>query len=273
MSGTGLAPDTAAAVTPRDLLVVFEVIPPRAWVAALVLVFGGAAGIALGRFTAGLLDRLGVPEFIEGTALERTARDLGTSTVAILRALITYTTLGVAVFAALSVARVDYADRFWNAVAGFIPQLLVAVVVVVVGLVVGDKVELIVEDRLKGIKLPQTGIPPTIAKYSVFYVAILVALSQLGVATLALVVLLGAYVAALIVFATVAFRALLASAAAGVYLLLHEPYGIGDEVRIGGHGGIVQEVDLFVTHVESDGEVYVIPNATVFKEGIVRLRD
>jgi small-conductance mechanosensitive channel len=43
-------------------------------------------------------------------------------------------------------------------------------------------------------------------------------------------------------------------------------------VRIDGDGGVVQEVDLFVTHVESDGEEYIIPNAKVFREGIVRVR-
>ncbi|MFB6160753.1 MAG: mechanosensitive ion channel family protein [Haloferacaceae archaeon] len=257
---------------PDELVRMATAVPVRFWLAAVVLVAGVVAALAVGRICRDLLDRLGIAGFIEGTAFDRIARDFGTSAVAILRRLVVYSVVVVAAFAALSVARVEYADRFWNGVAGFLPQLFVAFLVALAGLVVGDKVEIVVSDRLKGVKLPETGVVPTTAKYSVFYVAALIALSQLGVATLALVVLLGAYVFALVVFGAVAFKRLLASAAAGVYLLLNEPYGIGDEVRIAGHQGVVQEVDLYVTRVENDGEEYIVPNATVFSEGVVRVR-
>jgi small-conductance mechanosensitive channel len=249
-----------------------DAVPFRLWVAALVLFAGVVVAYVVGRFTAGVLRRLGVSDAIESTAFERTAREFDTSTVTIVGWLMAYLTLAVVVFAALSVAGTNYVDRFWAGVAGFLPQLFVALLVVIVGLIVGDKVELLVADRLKGVKLPQTGALPTAAKYSVFYVATLVALSQIGVETLSLVVLLAAYVIAAVVLFVVAFQRMLTSAAAGVYLLLEQPYGIGDEVRIAGNGGIVQEVDLFVTHVESDGEEYIIPNAKVFREGIVRVR-
>jgi small-conductance mechanosensitive channel len=249
-----------------------DAVPFRLWVAALVFLAGLVVAFAVGRLTAGALRRVGVPGAIEGTAFERTAREFDTSTVTIIGGLMAYLTVAVFAFAALSVVGSSYVDRFWGGVAGFLPQLFVALLVVLVGLIVGDKVELVVADRLKGVKLPQTGAIPTAAKYSVFYVATLVALSQIGVETLSLVVLLAAYVVAVVVLTVVAFHRMLTSAAAGVYLLLEQPYGIGDEVRIAGNGGIVQEVDLFVTHVESDDEEYIIPNAKVFREGIVRVR-
>jgi len=66
--------------------------------------------------------------------------------------------------------------------------------------------------------------------------------------------LLGAYALAVVLFAALATKDLVASAAAGVFLLLRQPYGIGDEVRVAGERGIVQEVDLFVTRIEADGE-------------------
>ena len=65
---------------------------------------------------------------------------------------------------------------------------------------------------------------------------------------------------------------LLSSAAAGIYLLLTEPYSIGDEVEIDGARGVVQEVDVFATTVENDGEEYVIPNRKVLREGAMRVR-
>jgi len=69
-----------------------------------------------------------------------------------------------------------------------------------------------------------------------------------------------------------ALKDVLQAGAAGIYLLLTEPYSIGDEVVIGDQSGIVQEVDILVTRIESDGEEYIIPNKRVFNTGIVRIR-
>ena len=71
----------------------------------------------------------------------------------------------------------------------------------------------------------------------------------------------------------IATKDLLMAATAGVYLLLSEPYAIGDRVEVDGNRGIVQEVDTFVTRIESDGEEYVVPNHRVFRSGIVVVRD
>jgi len=42
---------------------------------------------------------------------------------------------------------------------------------------------------------------------------------------------------------------------------------------VAGERGIVQEVDLFVTHIEADGEDHVVPNHSVFRDGIVLIRE
>ncbi|WP_267879314.1 mechanosensitive ion channel domain-containing protein [Halarchaeum acidiphilum] len=47
---------------------------------------------------------------------------------------------------------------------------------------------------------------------------------------------------------------------------------MGDRVRIGETSGIVQEMDVFVTHVEDDGIEHVVPNAHVFEYGVVKER-
>lgn len=245
---------------------------PRVWLA--LVIFG--AGILLGYLVMGitsrLLDRIGVVETIEGTSFERTTNEFGTSTARIITQLSGAFTVLIALFVAITVADLRFADLFWGAVAVFLPQLFIAVVTLVVGVVVADKVELLVSERLRGVKLPEIGLIPLVAKYSVLFVAVLIALSQIGVAVLALIVLLGAYAFALIVFTALATQDLLASGTAGVYLLLNQPYSIGDEIKVGGQRGIVQEVDLLVTRIETDGEEHIIPNRTVLKDGIVRIQ-
>jgi len=251
---------------------VVETVPIRFWFAFATVALGLILGWLTRVLACRILRRVGVPGAIEGTAFERTAREFGTSTVDILAAIAGYFVFGVAVFAAVAVAEIEYVAQFWNAVAGFLPRLFFAVIVLIVGVLLGDKVELVVSERFRGVKLPQVGILPLMAKYSVFYLAALIALGQVGVATAALIVLLAAYVFAIIFLGGLAFRHLLSAGAVGTYLLLNQPYTIGDEIRVGDVRGIVQEMDLFVTHIETDGEEYVFPNSKVFADGFVRIR-
>jgi small-conductance mechanosensitive channel len=261
---------SAAQITVPEFLVN---VPYRIWLALAVLALGLVLAYLTGVINRRLLRRAGVPEVIEGTAFERTAREFDTSTVRILAKLSSYFILAVAVIVALTVADVNYLEQFWSGVAAFLPRLFVAVIVFIVGIVVGDKAELLVAERLRGIKLPELGVLPPVVKYSIVYVAALIALGQVGVQTIALVVLLAAYAFAVVLFAAQATKDHVASAAAGVFLLLRQPYEIGDEVRVAGERGIVQEVDLFVTRIEADGEEHVVPNHSVFRDGIVLIRE
>ena len=245
----------------------------RYLLAVLVLFAGLFAGYLVGVANKRILYAAGIPSAVEGTAFERTARSLGTSTVSLVARLSSWFIYGVTILIALHVANLLNTRVFWIRFTEFIPQLFIAILTFIVGFVVADKAELVVGERLRGIKLPEVGIIPRIVKYSIVYIAALIALSQIGVATAALLILLSAYVLALIVFGAVAFKDLLASGTAGVYLLLNQPYGIGDEIKIEERSGIVQEIDVFVTHVENDREEYIIPNREVFRSGVIRLRN
>ncbi|WP_435154265.1 mechanosensitive ion channel family protein [Haladaptatus sp. DFWS20] len=245
----------------------------RIILALLILLGGGIAGYLLGRLNRRILRAAGVHEVVEGTPFERTARSLGTTTVSLIARLTSWFIYGVAILLALNTAELPLSTQlFWQIIL-FTPQLFVAALVFIVGFVVADKAELLVSERLRSVKLPEVSVIPRIVKYSIVYVSTLIALSQIGIAVLTLLVLFGAYVLAVIVFGAVAAWDLLRSSAAGIYLLLNQPYGIGDEIRVAGNQGIVQEVDMFVTHIENDGEEFILPNHLIMRKGAVRLRN
>ena len=243
------------------------------FVTAVVLI---VVGLLLGGLTAWIVRRVleafDVDEAIEGTAFERTARGIGTSTVGLLSQLCGFFVFLVAALYAFEILRFLPSRRLLEAISLLLPQVFIAVLVLIVGILLGDKAEIVVGERLRSIKLPEVTVLPRLVKFSILYVAVLIALSQLGVATAALLVLLAAYSFGLFFLGGLAFKDLLSSAAAGIYLLLTEPYSIGDEVEIDGNRGIVQEVDVFVTQIESEGEEYVVPNRKVMKEGAMRVR-
>lgn len=244
------------------------------YIVAIAIVLAGVIGGALiGRVNERLLTGLGIGDAVEGTSLERTARNFGTSSVNVLARITTWIVVLVAVVIALDFADILSMNLVGVWLAAFLPRIVLAAVALVVGIMAGDKAELLVGERLRGVKVPEISIVPRVTRISIVFVAFLVALGQLGVATGALLLLLAAYAIAIIVFSAVALRFLLASGAAGVYLLLNEPYSIGDEVSIDQHRGIVQEVDLFVTHVENDGTEYIVPNHLVMRDGVTLIRD
>lgn len=238
-----------------------------------ILVLGVVLAYWVWRWIHRLLRRANVDELVEGTPFERTVQSLGTSTISILAQLAALFVYIAAIILALNVAQLMDVQLFWARLTGYLPRIFVAILAVIVGVVAGDKAGLVVSDRLRSVKLPEAGLLPEIVKYSIFYIAALIALSQVGVATDALLILLGAYAFGLVFLSGLAFKDLLAASAAGVYLLLAEPYAIGDQVEIDGNRGIVQEVDMFVTHIESDGEEYIVPNQRVLRSSIVRIRE
>ena len=242
-------------------------------VSLVVLGVGLLAGFIVWRAARQFMEELGVPGTGEGTPFERTARSLGTSTVGIVSNLAALFVYILAITVALNIAQLVQPEAYWTRFTAFLPNLFIAIFAIIIGLIAGDKAKLVVSERLRSVKLPEAGVVPEIVKYSIFYLAVLVALGQLGVATMALLILLAAYAFGLVFLTGLALKDLLAAAAAGLYLLLTEPYSIGDEVVIGDQRGIVQEVDMFVTRVEADGKEHIIPNQQVMKEGIVRVRE
>jgi small-conductance mechanosensitive channel len=241
-------------------------------VSLLVLGLGLLVGFLVWRASRRFMTEIGVPETVEGTPFERTARSLGTSTVGIVSNLAALFVYIIAITVALNIAQLVDPEAYWTRFTAFLPNLFIAVFAIIIGIIAGDKAKLVVSERLRSVKFPEATVLPVMVKYSIFFLAVLIALSQLGVDTTALLILLAAYAFGIVFIAGLALKDLLAAGAAGLYLLLNEPYSIGDEVVIGDQRGIVQEVDMFVTRVESEDREHIIPNQQVMRNGIVRVR-
>lgn len=243
------------------------------WLAMLVLIAGVVVSYFSWRWTKRALEGVGLDETVEGTLFERTVQNFGTSTVGVVALLVAVFVYLGTVIIAISIAQLVPTTLFWSQLTSYLPRLFIAALAVIAGIVLGDKAGLMVSERLKSVKLPEVELIPETVKYSIFYIAALVALGQLAIDIDALLVLLVVYTLGLVLLSLVAFWDLLRAGAAGIYILLNQPYSIGDRVRIDGIEGIVQEVDTFTTHVESGGEEYILPNQKVMRSGVVRVRD
>ncbi|WP_457654033.1 mechanosensitive ion channel family protein [Rhodocaloribacter sp.] len=120
--------------------------------------------------------------------------------------------------------------------------------------------------------LGRTDMDPTLVKFFsnmagwlVMIFAVLASLELFGIKTTSFIAVLGA--AGLAV--GLAFQGTLSNFAAGVLLLLFRPFKVGDVVTAAGRTGLVHEIDLFVTKLDTpDNRRLVIPNSKVVGDTI-----
>lgn len=97
-------------------------------------------------------------------------------------------------------------------------------------------------------------------------IVLMMALSQLGVEVLPL--LAGIGVAGFII--GFAFQDSLGNLAAGLMILLNDPYKNGDYVEAGGHGGTIREMNLMATTMTTpDNRKIIIPNSKIWGTPII----
>ncbi|MBF0388239.1 MAG: mechanosensitive ion channel [Candidatus Omnitrophica bacterium] len=101
--------------------------------------------------------------------------------------------------------------------------------------------------------------------YALWIMVAIAALNKLGVETTSFVALVGA--AGLAV--GLALQGALSNFAAGVMVLIFQPFGIGDEIEAGGTVGVVKEIQMFNTVFHTaDGRMVIVPNAKITADKI-----
>jgi len=102
----------------------------------------------------------------------------------------------------------------------------------------------------------------------VFVIGVVVALSMLGINIGPLVAGIGA-IGFIVGFA---LQGTLGNFAAGLMILLHRPYDVGDVVQTAGVTGIVQSMNLNTTTIKTfDNQVVVVPNGSIWGNNIVNV--
>lgn len=109
-----------------------------------------------------------------------------------------------------------------------------------------------------------------VTKVLVLIVTALAVLNQFGIQTTSLVALMGAAGLAI----GLAWQGTLADIASGVMLLVMRPFNVGDSVDIAGESGVVQEIGLVVTKINTfDNVAIVMPNSNVWGNNIKNMSE
>lgn len=112
----------------------------------------------------------------------------------------------------------------------------------------------------------------TLASFStnIVYYALLIfvciaALNKVGIETTSFVALIGAAGLAI----GLALQGSLANFAAGVMIILFQPFKVGDSIEAGGAAGVVREIQIFSTILQgADQKTIIIPNSKITADKI-----
>ncbi len=162
----------------------------------------------------------------------------------------------------------DILNKAWVYFLQYGLAFLYAVLIFIIGKWAAHMISKIAAAAMHKAKLNTTltSFLKNIVYYVLFIFVCIAALNKIGIETTPFVALIGA--AGLAV--GLALQGSLANFAAGVMLILMQPFKVGDEIEAGGAAGIVHEIQIFSTILKTnDNKTIIVPNAKVTSDKIV----
>lgn len=143
-------------------------------------------------------------------------------------------------------------------------QVIGALVILILGWVASNWFSRRVEKLTRRSERIDNTLGPVFVKTTrifVLVITVLVVLNQFGIETASIIAVLGTIGLAI----GLALQGTLSNIASGIMLLVLRPFEVGDTVDIGGTQGIVEEIGLFVTEMNSfDNIAITMPNSKVW---------
>ena len=159
---------------------------PNLVIAIVIFIVGWLIGVGLGRVVAQIVNSLRVDQALRSTGLEGLLSRAGYELSAgkFLGFLVEWFFIIVFLVAALDVLHLTTVNLFISdVVLGYLPQVIVAVLILFVAAIVATAAERIVAGAAKAASLHAANFLGKVARYAIWIFAILAALAQLNVAT------------------------------------------------------------------------------------------
>lgn len=152
---------------------------------------------------------------------------------------------------------------------GFVANVVVFLIILLVGRIVVSVIKRVIHSALvksgRVSEMLQKFLVDVAGKV-VWVVVLMIALGQLGIDMAPLIAGLGVF-GFVIGFA---FQESLGNLAAGLMILINQPFNVGDFVEAAGHSGVVRELNLMSTTMTTgDNKKITIPNRAVWGASIV----
>lgn len=154
----------------------------------------------------------------------------------------------------------------FNQIIIFVPKLILAILIVIIGFMVADFFGNVFEEGAR--KMLREDIMAKFSgglmKYSVSMIAIIIALSLLGLDINALLIFFSALLAVVVIVFSLGLKDLIPNFTAGIHL--KNTLRIGDKIKVGSYHGVVERIDPFSVVLRVNKKNIIIPNSKLVKE-------
>ncbi len=255
-----------------QLITQFALILPRLLAAIIVFFIGWIAA----KTVANVIGKILIKSGIDGIAAKLNDIDIvqkfniKVELSRIVAKLLYYIILLVFMIAATDILAMPAISQLVSDIINYVPQLISAAIVLMLGVMLGDFIKSIVLTTCKSLGIPSGNIIANVVFYFIFLNAIVSALSQAKIDTgfikNNLTVLLGAIAGAFALGYGLASRDLMSSFLASFYH--RDRYDIGDIITIDGVTGEIVELDNAAITLQTDGKRVVIPSSKLHTEKV-----
>lgn len=174
----------------------------------------------------------------------------------------------------------------YNYLSDILIKLVVAIAIILLGLVFGRFIgnltkrllhELEINRVLSeqaNVNIPLEEFVSSLVKYLVYLIAVITALSQIGLAGTIFYILVGLILATLLAFIILAVKDFIPNAISGFFLHKKNKFKIGDTIEVNNIKGKVTEMSLLETKIKvKSKDVVFIPNSLLTKSEVKILNE
>jgi small conductance mechanosensitive channel len=163
----------------------------------------------------------------------------------------------------------------------FLIKLVIAVIILLVGFIIGRIVGKLIYRVLHefelnkvlekaGIKVNLEDAIKHFVTYLIYFIAIIWALSELGLSTLVLNIIFAAVIVVIIVAILLGIKDFIPNAFAGFSITKKGIIREGDRIKINGLEGKVKKINLAETEVETKSkDIIIVPNSNLKKQSVL----
>ena len=157
-------------------------------------------------------------------------------------------------------------------------KLVAAITILLIGLILGRFFSKLVKKILKEVELnniikkefkldwPVEQFLVSFIRYLVYFVALVIALNQIGLAKIILYVILGGVLLFIVVFMILAIKDFIPNVVSGFLIQHRKLLKKGDKIKVRDIEGKVVDITLTEVQIKSGDEIIVVPNSVLSKE-------
>jgi small-conductance mechanosensitive channel len=184
----------------------------------------------------------------------------------------------------MAMSLADLISKVQTVFTGYASKLMVAIIILLMGFIVGKVIgkliqkvlhEMELDSLLKKIikmKVPVEQVIGNLSMYFIYFVAIIMALRQIGIATDILNIILAGFVIIIILALFLSIKDFVPNLISGIFIHQKEYFTVGDYIRIDNMQGRIIEISLIETMVKtSQGDIIYIPNSRLTKSEVIKI--